>query len=92
MLLSSADFFSKLTYPTLSIVSNVWFGTGHCLVLKFYWCQVLSNFSFSLVDFPMQVARISMDLPILYFKGSQIEILKLCGSLSESSPFARYAE
>ena len=32
---------------------------------------------FILMDFPMHVDRISMELPILYFKGSRVEVSKL---------------
>ena len=31
---------------------------------------------FILMDFPKHVDRVSMELPILYFKGSQVEISK----------------
>ena len=33
---------------------------------------------FILMAFPMHVDRISLELPILYFKGSHVEIFKLC--------------
>ena len=32
---------------------------------------------FILLDFTMNVHRISMELPIMYFKGSQLEISKI---------------
>ena len=32
---------------------------------------------FILIDFPMHVHKTSMELPILYLKGSQVEISKL---------------